>query len=705
MDAPRKHANGSALSGNHKYVKAHGILGFGWMAGVTLFVALTGLGVWLLPFSVGLQMSVLMHTALGLLIVLPFTFWQFDHWLATRQAPRSFRKFCAYSGFWSLVVTSLSGIVVSWNVMFSLNLSHFWDRVHLYSGLLSLPFIVYHILPRKKKEAAESANALPAILKPNYSPVRRRMWAVSSATAAGLLLALGVMTIAYRAPDFRHYKLASTYNWTYGKNPFAPSLATTEDGAPVAPQIMAGSTSCGASGCHTEIYQEWQASAHRWAAEDTFFQAIQAAMIKEAGAPATRYCGGCHDPVSLLSGYKDASTGISAPGFKQGDSCIICHSMRRVDVQGNGNYVFGAPKPYLFEYSEGRFKTALAHFLIRAYPRQHDRDYDITLSQKPESCASCHKQFIDKEINHVGWVQLQNQYDDWKHGKWNADPDPARRLRCQQCHMYYQAAPSLATADPYDLKIGLGLKHRNHWFAGGNQTIPEMISSPDAVGQTQRVVEWLQGQRVIPEIAGIWPSGPIMPIKIVAPSSARPGDSLEFRTVISNSKAGHSFPTGPLDLIRSWVEVEVHDQAGRELFHSGKLTDQNHVEPGSFVLKAVGTNADGQEIIRHDLWHYVGAKYKRAVFPGYSDMYEYNLKVPKDAQGPLQVTARLRYRKANQYFMDFSFPGQHLKAPITDISSDKIEVVLQEGKSSPGGAHARTSQGVAQPNKIHGGGK
>ena len=63
MSTPENQLNGSAPYGHHHYVKAHGILGFGWMAGVTLFVALTGLGIWLLPFSVGAQMAVLVHTA------------------------------------------------------------------------------------------------------------------------------------------------------------------------------------------------------------------------------------------------------------------------------------------------------------------------------------------------------------------------------------------------------------------------------------------------------------------------------------------------------------------------------------------------------------------------------------------------------------------------------------------------------------------
>lgn len=144
------------------------------------------------------------------------------------------------------------------------------------------------------------------------------------------------------------------------------------------------------------------------------------------------------------------------------------------------------------------------------------------------------------------------------------------------------------------------------------------------------------------------------------------------------------------------------DQAGQEMFHSGKLDPQNHIEPGSFVLKAVGMNANGEEIVRHDLWHLVGAKYKRAVFPGYSDMYQYDFKVPKDAKGPLKVTARLRYRKANQYFMDLVFPGERRTAPITDISTDRVEILLSDGKI-PSATRLASSTKVAATRADRGG--
>lgn len=687
----------------HSFIHEKGIFRFSLLSGVLVFLVLTGLAVWLLPFSVPIQVSVLVHTLLGLTIVIPLTLWQLSHWLATRKARRSFRKFCAYTGFWTMAAVVVSGLVLTWQAIFGLYVSHLWDQLHLWSGIAALPFVGYHVWPHAKKAGQNlhkglndlnGHNANNGFVLPDFSSGRRHMWLASGLTVTALGAVVGILAVTYNvyAPDFSHYKLPADYKMPYGKDIFAPSMAKTVSGGPVAPQLLAGSKTCGASGCHTEIYNEWAANTHRWSSEDKGFQAVQAALIHAEGAPAARYCAGCHDPVSLLSGYKNASTSIEAPGFTEGASCVVCHAMRRVDVQGNGNYVWGPPKPYLFEYAAAGRAASITHFLIRAYPRQHDEDYDLTLDKNPASCGACHKQFIDKEINHVGWVQLQNQYDDWKHGKWNTDPNTAHRLRCQQCHMYYQESRSLALADPYDLKAGLGLKHRNHWFAAANQWMPAAVNAPDSKAQTERVITWLKGAKYIPEIAKLWPKGPVLPIKIVPPRSIRPGEITEFRAVISNNKAGHSFPTGPLDLIRAWVEVKVSDQSGRVIFHSGELLPDDHLEPGTFVLKAEGVNADGQEIVRHDLWHYVGAKWKRAIFAGYSDMYEYRFTVPRSVKGPLTITARLRYRKANQHFMDFAFPGMHLQSPITNLSSDRVEVLLAGNREIRAGTSAKRSK-------------
>lgn len=665
----------------HAFLSEKGALGFRWVGGTLIFVVASGLAIWLGPFSAPVEFAIVMHTALGLILIIPLTLWQFSHWLATRRARINVRKFCGYAGIWTMAATLVSGLVLSWQAIFSLDVVRFWDRLHLWSGVAAIPFLIYHVWPHVWKPA--NIPGKPQFVPPDYSPGRRWIWRRAVATALALLVVLVIVSTAYvtQAPNFTHYAFPAGYKLPYGKNPFFPSLATTVNDKPVPPVLLADSKTCGASGCHTAIYQEWSGSAHRWAAEDPLFQKVQAGLIKSDGIPAARYCAGCHDPVSLLSGYKDASTGIEAPGFKEGISCVACHGMRRVDVQGNGNYVFAPPKPYLFEYyGDNGATVALTHFLIRAYPHQHDYDYDLSLVKQPASCASCHKQYIDKSINHVGWVQLQNQYDDWRMGKWNTAPNPADRLRCQQCHMYYESAANRSEADPYDRKIGLGLKHRNHWFAATNQFVPAFLHTPDWRNQDKRVDQWLAGKKVIPEIASIWPTGPVMPIELFASEPiATPGRPFKFQVMLVNNKAGHSVPTGPLDLIRLWVEVQVHDRTGRVVYHSGELTPQDHIESNSFVLKGIGVNAAGETIVRHDLWNEVGAKGKRVVFPGYTDMYRYQFVVPGNADGPLTITAKLRYRKANQYMMDWAFPGQHRETPITNMSSDQLVIPIQNG--------------------------
>jgi hypothetical protein len=462
---------------------------------------------------------------------------------------------------------------------------------------------------------------------------------------------------------------------------FAPSNAATENGRPLPVGLLANSESCGAAGCHTAIYQEWRANAHRWSAEDQFFQTVRDAMTELHGRSVSEKCSACHDPVSLLSGYNDPSLGAGAPGYREGDSCVVCHAVRRVDERGIGSYVLGVPKRYLCDAAGAGVTRSINHFLIRAYPAQHSRDYSLAPVRRADSCAPCHKEY-DVIVEQQGPVQVETQYDDWKQGHWNTERDPRKRLRCQQCHMYYLEAGKDALADPYDLKAGLGRQYRNHFFAAANQFMPEALGSPEAAGQTQRVTEWLQGQRTIPEIRTVWQQGPVVALRIDAPLTARRGGEVRLSAVLSNNKAGHGFPTGPLNIVRAWVELTVYDSTGKEVFHSGLLDAEDHIEPGSYVLKPLAINLHSQMILEPDLWHPAGPRYRPAILAGQSATYGYEFRVPPGARGPLAVRARLRYRKANQYFMDSVYPSGHRTARIMDISSSGADIELAEDLSA-----------------------
>ncbi len=647
-----------------RIVSERGWLNFGVVGGALAFTVLSGLAVWALPFSGFSQMTVLLHTALGAAAVAAFAIWQLRHWLATRNAPRKARKLAAYIGFWLLAASAASGFLVTWQGWFGTYVSHGWSLLHLWTGVAALPFLAYHLVPEPRRDAALEND-----------PSRRRMWKV----VTGVWAAFTICAVAAGLIGGRGASPSATPGEP-PRNLFAPSNAATADGRALAVPALANSASCGASGCHTAIYNEWAASAHHWSADDHFFETVRGVMTELHGTGVTEKCGACHDPVSLLSGQKDPRLGRASPGYREGDSCVVCHAVRKANDRGIGSYTLRAPKPYLFERSTAPFEQSVNRFLIRAYPGRHARDYALAPVREPESCGACHKEY-DVIAAEQGPVQVETQYDDWKRGKWRTDANASKRLYCQQCHMYWLDG---GPADPYDLKAGLGGKHRNHFFAAGNQYMPSALASPDAEGQIQRVTEWLRGERVAPEIANAWPRGPVLSLRIDAPERAKPGENISLTLALTNRKAGHGFPTGPLNIARAWLELSVQDRSGREIFHSGALDAGAHVEPGTYVLKPVAIDMAGHTILEPDLWHPDGPQYRSAVQPGETATFDYRFPLPRGVEGPLSIQARLRYRKANQFFMASVYPGTRRAAPITDVASARAVLRLVDEVSSGG---------------------
>ncbi|MFQ5694677.1 MAG: multiheme c-type cytochrome [Terriglobia bacterium] len=643
-----------------------------WVAGLFVFETLSGLVIWLLPFSVSNQFMVLFHTGVGLLFILPFIIAQFQHFPVGWAKDDRFQKWLGVAGCAIVTLAIISGLVLTFEAALGTRINYLWHYIHLVSSLATIPVVLIHVTPLARKLARLWERVVAE--RPPLRWTRELLW-----VPAVCVVLTGGTALVYAPVNYLDFPLPDDYVFAYGDNPFAPSLAVTESGQPVAPVALNNSKSCGTVRCHAQIYQEWAIGSHRWSASDQLYQAVQGIMAREEGAHATRYCAGCHDPVSLLTGYKDAGRGLNAPGYDEGSSCVVCHGIREVDIQGNGNYIWHAPQRYAFENKTDAASVFLSEFLIRAYPDQHLQDFTLDLMRKPELCGACHKQFIDKEVNKFGWVQLQNQYDEWKSSHWYRDGDANRMLTCQRCHMRLVDSRDPARGDPGDPLRGDDGKHRNHRVLAANQFMPAALKLEGAQGHTTLVEEWLRGETRVPEIEDRWAEGPAVPVSIVAPEEVRPGERLRIRVNITNNKVGHSFPTGPLDLIESWIEFVAKDEAGRVVFHSGLLDDNLYVEPGSFVFKAEGIDKYGQLIDRHNLWDMVGARYKRSIFPGYTDTVEYQFTVPRNAGKRLELSARLRYRKVNQFFIDTVVGKGAFSTPITDMSKDSRTVPVVRG--------------------------
>jgi hypothetical protein len=652
-------------------------------AAVLFFELVSGLAVTFGPFHPALEWNLILHASIGSLAIVPLVLYFVRHWKEYCTQVLNDVLLLGYVAVGALLVCMLSGAVVTVQGLFSIKTSSELRYVHLISTLLAAAATPPHIFIawwRRRSAGAAKGTVGWLVVGP-------------AATVAGACLA-GLLTVAYSGIKYRN-QFPGDYSYAFGKDrPFAPSLAHTSTNGAFDPRSLSGSETCGSSGCHTEIYAEWKTSAHRYAAMDPIFQAIQNVMAKQNGPESTRYCGGCHDPISLFSGTKnifaEKLTGLD--GYNEGISCLACHSIQKTDIRGNANYTVRQPEEYLWQWSPDRSLGAMArNFLIRTWPSPHNR-LSKRMYKKPEYCAACHKQFIDQEVNRVGWVQLQNQYDNWAASHWNHQGDARTTVECRECHMPLVASNDPAAGDSADYNRSPDdHKHRSHRFLAANTFVPTLLHLDGADRHVELTKRWLQGQIDIPEIREKWAEGPVVKIRVEVPSTAAPGKSIPVRVIMTSNKVGHDYPTGPLDMIQSWVELRVTDEQGNEIFSSGRRDARNFLVPGTFLFKAEPVDQYGNLIDRHNLWEMVGVRYRRSLFPGYSDTVEYNVMCPSGGprvpasktaanrefsvpvgrkSGKLRIEATLHYRKIDQFLLNYTLGEKAgFTAPVVDIAS------------------------------------
>jgi hypothetical protein len=681
------------------------------VSGLLLFETLTGLSMYLLPFSVPNQVAVLLHTVIGLVFVAPYTWYQIRHWRLYRERQMTHIKLTGYFSMVAAIALAVSGVVLSVQALLATRISYGWDVVHIVATFALIASVLPHVLMLVYYALRGHAEGALEVRQAQRRLGMRTLYVTVA------LVALVILGAAASRPTRLVNRLPDDYSFLYGPDrPFAPSLARTASGGAYDARSLAGSAGCGTGGCHERIYREWDVSAHRYSAMDAGFQKVQSVMGEQNGPESTRYCGGCHDPISLFSGTKNIFTKdlTNLAGFQEGVSCVTCHAIKKTDVKGNAAYVITQPGRYMYEYADTVGVPRLVRdFLIRAYPRYHVSTLQHKLFKSPEFCAACHKQFIDKEINKVGWVQLQNQFDNWRQSRWNHPGDPTKTIECRECHMPLTDTDDPANGDDQDYnRTPSDGKHRSHRFLAANQWMPGVLHLPGADEHIRLTERWLRGEIEVPEIADKWRRGAAVPVSVRVPETARPGEPITIEATLTNNKVGHDFPTGPLDIIQAWVEITVTDQTGRVVFQEGQRDTANFIAPGSFMLKAEPVDQYGNLIDRHNLWEMVGVRYRRSIFPGFSDKEDFTfscpaspltsasnvmirnpgdstsplnrrtaVRVPRERVTELHVTARLMYRKADQFLLNFLFGrNSGLTAPATVMSEDQKTIRVVTGE-------------------------
>ena len=140
--------------------------------------------------------------------------------------------------------------------------------------------------------------------------------------------------------------------------------------------------------------------------------------------------------------------------------------------------------------------------------------------------------------------------------------------------------------------------------------------------------------------------------------------TLELTVDVHNVGAGHKIPTGTTYIRIMWLQVEVVDSRGKQVYSSGHVDEKNHVDANAVFFRVLFRDAAGK--LTGKSWQAHGIGYDRRIPAKGMDTETYHIPLP--AKGEYQVSTRLMYRSMTQESLDeiFKRTGE-LLPPVVSV--------------------------------------
>lgn len=403
--------------------------------------------------------------------------------------------------------------------------------------------------------------------------------------------------------------------------------------------------------CHKQIHAQYQKSAMAqaqvlpWDQAEYFKFALPHTKIEPKVAPVEAGCINCHAPQALLAGDIPPPVAGKANPKADGVSCDLCHSITGLDGTEpvNGNFIV---KPGKIKYGTRKDAKSMGHEV------QHS-----AFHESAKLCGTCHN-----ESSPYGAL-VKETYTEWSNSRY-----AAANVRCVNCHV-----------PPAPGKAGIGGAERadvaQHLFQG-------------AYSQSM-----LNGAAVLHVYPG---SGKVSP-----------GSEFEITVVVTNTRAGHSIPTGSAEERQLWLHLEARNAQGKIYAIQASLAPKDTPEnsysvttnkpsyrdlgtmmglrdfkgisrdslpEGDRLFRKVYLNPEGEETVAQ--WYAA----KTDVFDNRLKPFEavaekYEWKVPADiGKGPWTITATLQYRRLPQSVADLAGIGE---VPVLNVARDQAIVEVK----------------------------
>lgn len=541
------------------------------------------------------------------------------------------------------------------------------------------------------------------------------------------VISLGLVVNATNSGEEKNERRAinGNYNLPFGPNPFAPGEVRTSTGTFISAGQFIPASYC--ARCHTDVHAQWTQSAHRNSFREPFYKKNVDLFISQNGIEASRHCESCHNPVALVSGVLTADSKMARPFDEEGVTCTVCHSIEKViDLEGIGSYEIRPPALLLREDGkpfkgtvdgEGRpILSKATEQMILSNVGAHRRAMMKDFYKTSEFCAVCHKSALPKQIEDYKWRRAFSAYDEWQMSSHsNESPLPfykKPRSTCLSCHMKPETATTDAAA-----KEG---KITSHRWPAANTAIPYFYGFKE---QERAVTEFLEANKIGVDIftlkkgaayptqregtdlvtlrkgaagikvgegfatidainAALYPGFQQPDDTIIAPIDKSAftlvsGETITIGVIVSNPSVGHFFPAELRDFFEPWIEFKVEDAGGRAIYHSGFIKPDGEVDQRAHIFQSVQVTEQEEWVRRHNIWDTRGKAYDNFIPPGRSELVRYQFMIPKAADGPLHVTARVRYRRFNRHYSDWVL-AHSVDYPIIDMATKIIQLNLGE---------------------------
>ncbi len=507
---------------------------------------------------------------------------------------------------------------------------------------------------------------------------------------------------------------------------FFPSDSRTRDGNFIPKETLMMDEYC--MKCHQDIYNDHLHSAHKFSSFNnpaylfSVRETREFSLKRDGNVRGARWCAGCHDPVPFFSGqfdnpkYDDVNDITAHAGI----TCTACHAITNVNnTLGNAAYTIENPEHYPFAFSENSMLQWVNNQLIKGKPEFHKKTFLKPFHKTAEFCSTCHKVSLPPSLNHYkDFLRGQNHYDSYLlsgvsgHGLRSFYYPPKAETNCASCHMPTKESNDFAAKD----LDGSGVrKIHDHFFPAANTGLFELLKKEpryqahkeDFDQAIQKETDFLKG--VTPEgikplvrvdIFGVKKNASTNADQLIAPLRPNlpvlePGKKYLIEVVVRTLRIGHPFSQGTVDSNEIWVDFEAISN-GKTIARNGAIANPDETGPvdeWAHFINVHMLDRNGHRINRRNPQDIFVPFYDHQIPPGAANVLHYRLDIPKDISGPIELRARLRYRKFDYEYMSLVHKDQKVpKLPIVDMAEDKVilpvlghekEVAKQESKIQP----------------------